>query len=68
MRRWIAAGRPKRGDEQIRRIFETICRPCEHFDARRNTCTLCGCRCRPDGTALRNKLRMATEHCPAGKW
>jgi len=68
--RWIAAGRPVRSDEQVRYIYETYCKPCEHFDERRNACLLCGCYLSPNGAALQNKLRMATEHCPLqpAKW
>ena len=66
--RWAADGRPVRDDVEVRRIFETVCRPCDRFDARRETCKVCGCRVRKSGSALVNKIRMATEHCPEGKW
>lgn len=64
MRKWIAAGRPTRSDDRVREIFETLCRPCEHFDAQRQTCRVCGCRVRASGSALANKIKMATERCP----
>ena len=68
--RWIAAGRPVRSDDRVREIFERLCRPCERFDAKRQTCRLCGCRVRRSGSALANKIKMATERCPARppKW
>ena len=67
--RWIAAGRPMRTADKIAAIFE-ICRECEHFQAkneRNGTCGLCGCRLKQTGGLL-NKIAMATESCPAGKW
>lgn len=68
--RWLAAGRPTRSDEEVREIFEVHCKPCEHFDERAESCALCGCRVAASGAPLRNKLRMATEHCPLNppKW
>lgn len=68
--RWIAAGRPVRSENRVREIFDTLCRPCEHFDAQRQTCRLCGCHVRRSGSAFANKLKMATERCPARppKW
>ena len=70
IQRWIAAGRPVRSDERVREIFDTLCRPCTHFDAKRQTCRLCGCYVRRSGTAFTNKLKMATERCPLNppKW
>ena len=65
MVRWIARGRPVRSDARVQEIFDTFCRPCRHFDAEKQTCQLCGCRVRRDGPAAANKLRMATERCPA---
>jgi len=66
--RWIQQGRPVRTDAEVAAIYELACVPCEHFDARRNTCTVCGCRIRKSGRALTNKLKMATTSCPKGKW
>jgi hypothetical protein len=66
--RWIVAGQPVRPEEEVRQIFETLCRSCEHFDAQREICKTCGCRVRKSGLALMNKIRMATEQCPRGKW
>jgi hypothetical protein len=68
--RWAAAGHPLRGEPEVRRIFQEHCRPCEHFEPRGDdagTCRLCGCRLKEAGGIL-NKIRWATENCPAGKW
>ncbi len=68
LHRWIVAGRPVRDEAEVQRIFETLCRPCEHFDAQKEICKTCGCRVRQSGGALVNKIRMGTERCPRGKW
>lgn len=63
--RWVAAGRPKRGRRERRRIFEEICKPCENYLPEP---TGCGGRCRLCGCALninKQKLLWATEECPA---
>lgn len=64
--RWIAAGRPVRPDEEVRRIFTTICKPCPNYQELRpgrGICRLCGCRLNLNRGL--NKLRWATESCPA---
>ena len=66
--RWIAAGRPERSDQEVERIFQSLCQPCEAFDAEQGTCRVCGCRVRESGAALVNKIKMATEQCPRGHW
>lgn len=68
--RWTLAGSPKRTDEEVATIFETICAPCEHFKAKSDgagSCKLCGCALRKEGGLL-NKIAMKTEHCPAHRW
>lgn len=65
--RWIAAGRPTREAAEVERIYETLCRPCEEFN-HRGSCGICGCKVRSRGKALFNKIGMATESCPKGKW
>ena len=67
---WLAAGRPVRSDERVREIYETICRPCEHFNQERERCKACGCKLGLSRRALFNKLRMATTSCPLDepKW
>lgn len=66
--RWIAAGSPARTDDDVERIYETLCRPCEYFNPQRQGCKVCGCRLGKSKNALVNKIRMATEHCPRQKW
>lgn len=66
-RRWNAAGRPVRTDDEIKAIVE-ICEGCEHYNAKMQQCRLCGCFCRKKGMARFNKPKMATESCPIGKW
>lgn len=61
--RWTAAGRPKRSDEDVARIWTEHCEPCEHRV--RHRCRLCGCRVAGGGVSLTLKPRMATEHCAA---
>lgn len=63
---WIAAGRPVRIPKEVAKIYDESCRPCPDFKA--DSCRICGCRVRRNGKALANKIRMGTEHCPAGRW
>jgi hypothetical protein len=67
--RWAAAGRPGRTDEEVAAIF-AICEPCEQWNADKAACKICGCNVSLKGWAIRNKARMATEHCDAtpSKW
>jgi len=65
---WTAAGRPERSEEEVERIFKEKCCPCKSFDPDKNVCRRCGCRVAADGFALRNKIKMATQHCPKGYW
>lgn len=64
--RWIKAGRPVRPRDEVARIYDTICQPCEYFNGK--NCKICGCRVARDGLALRNKLALGSEHCPKKKW
>jgi len=81
--RWVEAGRPVRSPREAQRIYRELCCPCEHFDSKRKTCTLCGCKLAARGmlaTAVRAllgdeignglmaKCYMATEHCDRGLW
>jgi len=43
-----------------------ICRGCELFDG--SKCRRCGCRLSTSTSGWANKLAMATEQCPRGKW
>ena len=65
--RWIAEGRPTRPPAEIQRILE-ICRACSKYDPKEEICRQCGCRTNELKQAWRNKLAMATETCPLGKW
>lgn len=64
--KWMRAGRPERTDEDVAAICDVICPNCGHFNG--TSCNICGCPIRRSGPALRNKAKMATEHCPKGKW
>ena len=65
---WAKAGFPRRTDEEVDR-FLAICRePCDRYDEEKGRCKTCGCNVNRKRVALVNKIRMATEHCPAGKW
>ena len=64
--RWIKAGRPVRSEEEINRVFETFCEPCEDYVE--GTCSHCGCRVNLLKAAPLNKIAMATEECPLEKW
>ena len=73
--RWEKAGKPTRTPAEIRRIFEEVCRNCEHFEPIegkpwRGRCKVCGCYLgRHAHRLLRgNKIAMKTENCPLGKW
>lgn len=65
--RWIAAGHPKRSDEEVNHIYDEICSACDAFN-KDGACALCKCRVSKSKNSLVNKIRMATEHCPTGKW
>lgn len=62
--RWALAGRPTRDTLQIEQLH-AICRVCDHYQADR--CQVCGCRVTRE-RAITNKLYLATEHCPLGRW
>ena len=68
LRRWVKAGRPTRTDADVEAILAEHCRPCEQYDAQHQACNECGCRVTAGAVAITNKLRMATETCPLGKW
>ena len=62
----VLAGRPRRTPEECEEIFQVHCKGrdtgqrCE-FLRTDERCAKCGC-------PLREKIPMAREHCPAGKW
>ena len=63
----IATGMETRTNEEVNTILE-ICKQCEHFNSRNNSCRICGCRCNKNKSAFTNKLRMKSQKCPKGKW
>ena len=63
--RWTAAGFPTRDQAEVERI-EAICVACEHY--RNGRCKKCGCCVNKSRMAVLNKIKMATESCPVGKW
>lgn len=68
VRKWFAAGRPERTQEEIDAIYDEHCSKCSMYDKERKICNSCGCPATKDQPALRNKLRMATEACPLGRF
>lgn len=67
LRRWTWAGFPMREQAEVERIEAEICRPCEMYDD--GHCGKCGCRVsKRRWFAVLNKIKMATESCPLGKW
>jgi len=63
---WTAAGFPVREQAEVERIEADLCRPCEKYiDGR---CKQCGCQVTASSIPLLNKIKMATESCPQGKW
>lgn len=65
--RWIAAGRPTRPPALVQQIYQ-VCTACDRFDPGGDRCRLCGCRVNQHQGGWRNKIAMATESCPLGKW
>ena len=65
---WIAAGRPTRTEAEILHILEVKCQTCEQYNVEKQACKRCGCKLNRSKNALRNKIAMATENCPIGRW
>jgi hypothetical protein len=55
----LLAGRPRRDEGETARL-RGICESCEHLRSDRR-CSLCGC-------PVVDKIVMAREQCPVGKW
>ncbi len=55
--RWIKAGRPVRGENEILGIFTTYCQECESLDREYGRCTVCGCH----AVNLRDSLSVKAE-------
>jgi hypothetical protein len=68
VRRWIAAGRPTRTDIEVTQIHKDFCSRCNWYDTKAKRCKGCGCKVKPKGIAILNKIKMKTEHCPRAFW
>lgn len=68
VRRWVANGRPSRNKEEIKALFEEHCKGCDRYDTEKHACKNCGCTVSTDSSPLGNKLAMASEHCPLGRF
>ena len=66
--KWIAAGSPRRSYEEVARIYDSVCVNCNRFSKKFGTCRICGCSVNKSKSALLNKIEMATERCPDGRW
>lgn len=64
MIRWAGAGFKTRTKKEIKKRL-AICRGCSEFE--NNACKKCGCFCN-EKEQLLNKLALASEKCPLGKW
>lgn len=63
--RHVFSGFEKRSQEEIDRLLN-VCKRCVYF--KNDTCSICGCAINRNPNAFRNKLAMASEQCPIGKW
>jgi len=68
LKKWFKADKITRTNKEIKRLFETHCEPCDDYDSKKHRCRFCGCKVKPTGIAIFNKIKMATEHCPKGLW
>ncbi len=64
MARWAAAGLPRRSQAEIDERL-AICQSCEFYA--NHVCSRCGCACVEQNQVI-NKLALATEKCPEGRW
>lgn len=66
MVRHVAAGAKLRSEEEIEQLL-AICQACPFLDEQQHRCVQCGC---PTNARRhwRNKLAIATERCPIGRW
>jgi len=67
LKKWVAAGRPTRVDEEVAAI-EAICKQCEKYEPIEGRCSVCGCKILTPGITIMSKAKLATEKCPKGKW
>ncbi len=66
--RWVRAGRPVRSNKEVKAIHTDFCVKCDWHDPKQHRCKGCGCKVRPNGIAVLNKIKMATENCPQKLW
>jgi len=64
--RWSRAGFPVRSGPIVAWIEGHCCRRCSYY--RDGRCARCGCRVNVSRVPLTNKIKMATETCPNGRW
>jgi uncharacterized protein (DUF885 family) len=62
--RWASSGMQRRSQQEIEERL-AICQACPQFID--NHCRVCGCPC-IETNQLMNKLALASEACPLGKW
>lgn len=63
--RWGRSGFRTRSEADIEKILE-ICKGCQFYNAVKQRCSKCGCNC--NNNNLVNKIALASESCPEGKW
>jgi len=68
VRKWTGAGMPVRTQEEIEALYDEHCSKCSMYDKVKGVCNSCGCPANTDQPAIRNKLKMATEQCPLGRF
>jgi hypothetical protein len=68
VRKWTGAGMPTRTQEEIEQLYDEHCSKCSMYDKVNGVCNSCGCPANKDQPAIRNKLKMATEQCPLGRF
>lgn len=71
MTKWAKSRFAMRSRREREAILE-ICQACEHYQPAgmnyRAHCKKCGCCLSSRANAFANKIAVATEHCPIGKW
>ncbi len=66
--KWAKSGFKVRTPEEVGRVVDICQNGCGFYDPEKSVCKVCGCSVSMSGTAVKNKAKMATEHCPKGKW
>lgn len=68
---WVAQGFPVREEEEVQRLFYSVCKKCplrqETSQEEVLYCKSCGCVLSPD-PSIQNKLFFENQHCPLGKF